>query len=173
MTGANIRTADAPVITELLRQLQVAFQFTEPFTVRELPHGEEEAQLGIRFDSIEDAAALSHALPLDQTMVIWYDLMGVHDALPGTPSKRGRRVVLIEGRPVTVWREIGVAVGVGHPPTPRPQGVYFAALDSEVRWLPRPMAQSPTEAELDAMPAQEVAELWAQAERGWPGRPGT
>lgn len=171
VTGANVSTPDMPVVTELLRQLKLPCRITEPMTVGKLPAGPERTYSGVGFDSLADAAALAHALPLDQTIVRWHDQFAVHDALPGSPSKRGRRVVLIDGRPVTVWREIGVAVGMGEvPPTPWPPGVYFAALDSDVRWLQRDISQHPSEDELNAMPAEEVAELWEQAQRGWPAR---
>ena len=74
------------------------------------------------------------------------------------------------GRPMQVWREVGVAAVADYPPSALFAGVYLPVSDSEVRWLQRDPTQTPSDDELDATPAGAVAELWARAQGGWPER---
>ncbi len=170
VVGGHFRSTDLSILKPVLDQLGVPFDWGRGNWVVWSPGGEEELVMQVVFPSAEAGAAFAHALPSHRELVQWYHLGAVEHARPGIPAKGGRRVVLIDRKPVTVWREVGVAAAAGFVPRVPLAGVYFSASDSELRWLPRDATEGPGIEELETMPPEQVAELWAQAQAGWPER---
>lgn len=78
-----------------------------------------------------------------------------------------KRPLFMNGKRIVAWRELGVAVSMGHPTRPPESGLYFGG-ECGPRFLPLSSLAGPSVHQVLVMPETELVELFSRASAGWP-----